>query len=292
MCSPAAVIATGAGVGVFGGYMGYQNQKSANRQQAQFAMQNAQLMNQQYMMQSAFQAMQATAMMGQSDAFMRQAGAFMSQSQIAARTGEILQHAQMYRASQAERERDEQARKAAEMRRQLIGGGKVAFAANGVLLASRPQSTVVMWEQDEVADLAFELSNIKRVADSEIFGFVQQGYQDRMQALFTAESLRLQGEGARIEAGNARINAAGSLAQSRISLINAEIAILQGQATVAGLDAASNAALWNLIGNLGGIGMSAGLYASGGFSWNAPPASEFPGITNTRQNPLLHSYNN
>ena len=293
MCSAAAVIGIGAGVGLFGSYMGYQGAASSAKQQGRLAMQNAAMQQQQFMMQSAFQAMQAQALMGQSGAFMSQASAFMQQADIAARTGEILQDAQMYRASQAEMERDQQAKRAAQLRRQLIGEGRTRFAANGVLLESRPQSAVAMWEQDEVADLAFELSNIKRVADNEIFGFVTQGYQDRMQALFTAEGLRLQAEGARIDAGNARINAAGSMAQSRISEINGQIAILSGQAAAAQADAASDAALWNFIGSIGGIGMSVGSFAAGGgFSKNAPPPPSYPGITNSPENLLTHIYNN
>ena len=291
MCSPAAAIGIGAGVGVLGSYMGYQGAVSAARQQGQLAMQNAALQQQQYMMQSAFQAMQAQALMAQSGAFMSQASAFMQQADIAARTGEILQDNQMYRAAQAERERDEAARRASEMRRQLIGGGKVTFAANGVLLESRPQSAVAMWEQDEVADLAFELSGIKRMADNEIFGFVMQGYQDRMQGLFNAEALHLQAEGAKIEAGNARINAAGSMAQSRISQINGQLAILAGQATVAQLDSAADQAMWSFIGSLGGLGMSVGLFAArGGFSKNEPPPPSYPGITNSPENLLTHTY--
>ena len=290
MCSAGALIGIGAGVGLFGSYMGYRGAASAAKQQGRLAMQNAALQQQQYMMQSAFQAMQAQALMAQSGAFMSQASAFMQQADIAARTGEILQDNQMYRAAQAERERDEAARRASEMRRQLIGGGKVTFAANGVLLESRPQSAVAMWEQDEVADLAFELSGIKRVADNEIFGFVMQGYQDRMQGLFNAEALHLQAEGAKIEAGNARINAAGSMAQSRISLINGQLAILGGQATVAQLDAAADAALWNFIGSIGGLGMSVGLFAAGGgFSGKAAQPS-YPGITNSPENLLTHTY--
>ena len=282
MCSPAAVIGIGAGVGLFGGYMGYRGAASAAKQQGRLAMQNAMMQQQQFMMQSAFQAMQAQALMQQSGAFMQQADAFMMQSSIAARTGEILQDAQMYRASQAEMERDHQAKRAAELRRQLIGEGRTRFAANGVLLESRPQSAVAMWEQDEVADLAFELSGIKRMADNEIFGFVMQGYQDRMQGLFNAEALHLQAEGAKIEAGNARINAAGSMAQSRISQINGQLAILAGQATVAQLDSAADQAMWSFIGSLGGLGMSVGSFAAvGGFSKNAPPPPSYPGITNS-----------
>lgn len=292
MCSPAAIIGIGAGVGVVGSYMGYREAVSAARQQGRLAMQNAALQQQQFMMQSAFQAMQAQALMAQSDAFTSQASAFMQQADIAARTGEILQDNQMYRAAQAERERDEHARRAAEMRRQLIGSGKTTFAANGVLLESRPQSAVAMWEQDEVADLAFELSGIKRMADNEIWGYVTQGYQDRIQGLFNAEALHMQAEGARIEAGNARINAAGSMAQSRISQINGQLAILGGQATVAQLDSAADQALWSFIGSLGGLGMSVGSFAAGGnFSRNAAPAAtSYPGITNSPGSLLTHTY--
>ena len=289
MCSPAVLIGAGAVAGGVASVAGYVSTRDAMQQQSALAMQNATMQQQQYMMQSAFQAMQASAFMSQSGALMRQADAFIDQSKIAAKTGEILQENQMFRAAQAERERDEQARKATVMRKQLIGEGTTRFAANGVLIESRPQSAVAMWEQDEVADLAFELSNIKRIADNEIFGFVQQGNQDRIQSLFSAEAMRLQAEGAKIEAGTAAINAQGAMMQSRLSVISGQMAIVSGRATAAQADAATDAALWNMIGNLSGIGMNVGtMMASGGASRTAKPT--YPGISNTPQSPLVHTY--
>ena len=115
-----------------------------------------------------------------------------------------------------------------------------------------------MWEQDEAADLAFELQGIKRIADNEVWGYVTQGTQVKLQSLFDAQSLKLQADGAKIEASNARINAAGSMAQSRISAINANIAILEGQNAVAQGNAATDASFWNMLGSIGGFGFSMG----------------------------------
>lgn len=266
MCSPAAFIGAGIGAGaglsIVSGIGQYYNAKTYGSQQAALAQQTAAMQNMQYQMQAAFQRMQAGAFRTQSAALLHQADAYMAQSAIAARTGEILQANQMHRAAQAEYERDQKAAQTTQIRRLLIGEAKTQFAANGVLLETRPQSAVAMWERDEVTSMAFELQEIKRLADNEIFGYVQQGYQDRMQGLFQAEALRMQAAGSRIDAGNAIIQAAGANAQARISLINGQIALLGGQAATAQARANTNAALWNLIGNIGGVGMSLGMYGA------------------------------
>lgn len=274
---PLMVIGGIAGVGA--SYMNYQNTRDLMGQQNVATMATARLQQQQYLMQSAMQAQQAAALMGQSGALMRQADAYVMQSGIAAKTGELLQANEMRRASQAQREAEEQSRRAAEMRRQLIGEGKVKFAANGVLLEGRPQAAVAMWEQDEAADLAYELSGIKRQVDNEVWGYVFNGSQQRMQGLFDAQALKLQGDATRIEAGTAQANAAASLAQSRLSRINAQSAMLQANATIANNNAATQGALWNLIGSIGGIGMSMGTMFAGRSA--SQPATYYPGVINS-----------
>lgn len=284
----------GAGLGLLSSYMGYRNSAAAARQQGQNAMMTAQLQAQQYRMMSAMQMQQAGAFGAQSAALMRQSAAFMDQAAITAKTGEILQSNQLVRAAQAQEEAEHQTRRTAEIRRQLVGTAKVQFAANGVLLESRPQSSVAMWEQDEAADLAYEMHGIKKQVDNEVWGYVTQGSQDRLQSLFNAASLGLQAQSSQIEAGTAGINAASAAAQARISSVNAQTAILSGQAARDQANAAAQASFWNFLGNVGSLGMAAGAYgasrgavspaASGGGSVN------YPGITNTQQSPLVHTY--
>lgn len=279
MCPSAGIgILLGIGATAVGvsAYQQYNIAQDAARTQATLAMQQGQMQYQQYMMQSAFQSMQAAAFMNQSSMLTDQAAAYQQQAQIAKTTGDILQQQQMMRAAQVEEERDRLAQVASTKRRLLIGEGKVKFAANGVLIESRPQSAVAMWEQDEVADLAYELSEIKRSADNEIFGFVSQGYQDKLQSLFTAEGLRLQGEATKIEAYNARINAAGSEMQSAISGANAAMAMIQAQAGVAAANQQADTALWGMVGSLAGLGMQGATMASG-MSRNSSPTGQNQG---------------
>ncbi|HRT05701.1 MAG TPA: hypothetical protein P5204_08385, partial [Kiritimatiellia bacterium] len=210
------------------------------------------------------------AYMAQSGAFVKQANAFVAQAQIAARTGQILQANEMVRASQAEKEAEEQSRRAAELRRQLIGGAKTQFAANGVLLESRPQSAVAMWEQDETADLAFELMGIKEKRDNEVWGYVWNGNQARLQGLFDAQALKLQGDASMIEAGNARINASSAMAQSRIALLEAQMAGTNWLGVRAAGNANVDAARWNMYSSIGGSAATIGTVA---YSRSASPTA-------------------
>lgn len=287
----------GGALGIGGAVMGYANTRDLMKQQNATTLATAGLQQQQYMIQAAMQAQQAAAFASQSGALVRQADAYVMQSQIAAKTGEILQQNEMLRATQAQREADEQSRRAAELRRQMIGEGKVRFAANGVLLEGRPQSAVAMWEQDEVADLAYELSGIKRQVDNEVWGHIFSGSQQRMQGLFDAQAMKLQADASRIEAGTAGANAAAAMAQGRLAQINAQTVMLQAQSSIAANNAATQSALWNMIGSIGGIGMSMGTMAynrstvnSGANPGGGGTPATYQGISNTRQNPLVHTY--
>ncbi len=245
-----SVLSAGASV------MNYFNTADAMADQASTALSTSRLVASQYTQQSAFNIAQANAMRVLSGAYMNQAAAFSTQAGIAARTGSILMATEMHKASQAEKEGEQRSAKAAERRRLFIGQGKAKFAANGVLIDSRPQSAVNMWEQDEIADLAFELHGIKEEVENEVWGHIWNGYHARMQGLFDAQALELQAEGARIEAGNANLSADGFMMESRINQINAQTAILEGHAAAEAAENATDAALWDMIGSIGGTGMN------------------------------------
>ena len=258
----AIVYAVGAAVSAISAYAQYDNARESARRQTQLAQQNSAMQMRQYQMQSAMLASQSQAYMAQSSALDRQAAEYMKQADIANTTGKILQTNEMVRAAQAQKEADEQSRRAAEMRRQLVGGVRTQFAANGVLLESRPQSAVSMWEADEENDLAYELSGIRERRDNEVWGYVWNGNQARMQGLFDAQALRLQSDATRIEAGNARISAAEASAQSRISRINSYIAATSWMTVEAQGRANVQSAEYGFYGSLGGIGMAAGAYGA------------------------------
>ena len=257
----AALAVTGALVAGYSSYKQYETSKSYAHQQTILARANGFAQMRQLQMQSAMLAQQANAYMAQSGAFVRQADAYVMQAQIAERTGQILQANEMARASQAEKEAEEQSRRAAELRRQMIGGAKTQFAANGVLLESRPQSAVAMWEQDETADLAYELMGIKDKRDNEVWGYVWNGNQARLQGLFDAQALKLQGDASMIEAGNARINASSAMAQSRIALLEAQMAGTNWLGVRATGNANVDAAQWNMYSSIGGSAATIGTVA-------------------------------
>lgn len=280
MGQAAGLIIYGIGAAVAAGsaYAAYDSARESARRQTQLAQQNSAMQMRQYQLQSAMMANQSRAYMAQSSALDRQAGEYLKQADIAATTGKILQANEMARAAQAQKEADEQSRKAAEMRRQLVGGVRTQFAANGVLLESRPQSAVAMWEQDEENDLAYELSNIRERRDNEVWAYVWNGNQARMQGLFDAQALRLQSDATRIEAGTARISAAEASAQSRISRINSFIAGTSWMSVQAQGRANVQSAQWNFYGALGGVGMAAGSFAaSKNSSASASPATSSSG---------------
>lgn len=256
-----ALVVVGSLISAYSSYRQYSSAQDSARRQTQLAqMQSAQQMRQ-FQLQSAMYASQAGAFGAQAGALTKQADEFLKQAKFANTTGKILQSNEMVRAAQAQREAEEEARRSAELRRQLVGGAKTMFAANGVLLESRPQSAVAMWEQDETADLATELMGIQDKRDNEVWGHVWSGNTARMQGLFDAQSLKLQSDASKIEAGAARANAATASAQSRIASIDAMIASTSWMAVREQGRANVDAARWNMYSSIGGAVASVGSYA-------------------------------
>ena len=234
----------GAALGIGASVMNYQNTVQTTRQNAQMALMGAQMQANQYRLQSAM-------LMGQSGAYAQQAGMFQQQAAFSSRMGEIARAQENYRAKQSQTEAEQVTQKAAEARRQLVGQGKTMFAANGVMLEARQGAATAMWEQDEAADLAFEMDTIKQNSENETFGYVWNGYSEHLQGLFDAQAQSIQASGA-------AMNAASSRAEAGISLINADSALLQGRAQAAAAEAQQEQALWGMISNIGGSLLSVG----------------------------------
>lgn len=216
MCSPMAlgVVAGGAqlGSGLFGVYNAYQ-QAGAYRQQAGL-----------YGNEATVLELQA----GQYDKQAGQAGA-MGRFQAALERSRGAQTQVQAEANQVE---------AAKVRQQVVGAGKTAFAANGVLLEGRAGSATAMWEQDEAADLAYEQALIKQNADNEVFGYLANAKMAEAQGAAQAGAYRAQGVAS-------RINAQSALMQAGLARKAGQTAIWQGYA-----------------GLLGNVGQGAGQFAS------------------------------
>lgn len=216
MCSPVALGAISAGSSVMGGAVGLH---SAYQQAGQYRTQAGIYGN-----QAAVYGLQANAFEGQAN-FARAMGGY----QAALDTT---------RASQAQLQGEINQGEAAKQAQQVVGAGKTAFAANGILLEGRAGSAPAMWEQDEAAALAWEQSIIKTNADNEVFGY-----------LANANMARAQG----------RMQAAGYLSQADAARINAQSALLQaGMARSAG----RAAIITGYAGLLGSAGQGAGSYGS------------------------------
>jgi hypothetical protein len=134
---------------------------------------------------------------------------------------------------------------------QLIGSAKAMFAKNGVLVVDRADSAVMMWEQDEISDLGFELNQIQMNVANEAGAHIHNGYMEKLQALFDAEGLSIQAMGAAINAHASSLAAANALTQARQAEYSSQTSLLTGQASASAANAQSQAAGWNLIASLG-----------------------------------------
>jgi len=74
--------------------------------------------------------------------------------------------------------------------RQLIGKGKVAAAANGIMLESRAESLASMWEQDANAELAYDNAKIDYNAQLEAWGYRENARRLRQQGRLGVRTAR------------------------------------------------------------------------------------------------------
>lgn len=79
---------------------------------------------------------------------------------------------------------------AARRNRQLVGKAKVAAASNGVMLETRAESLVNMWEQDQNAELAYDASKIDYNAQLEAWGYRENARRLREQGRLGVRSAR------------------------------------------------------------------------------------------------------
>lgn len=75
------------------------------------------------------------------------------------------------RAMYAQKQGEVEAAAAEKRHRQLAGAGLTAFAGNGVLLESRPDSAVAMWEVDQAKEAAWDKELIRNNAELSAWGF-------------------------------------------------------------------------------------------------------------------------
>lgn len=106
---------------------------------------------------------------------------------------------------------DIQLQKVNKERRQKIGSGRAAFAANGVLVDS---GAAGMWEQDEAADAAIEKLMVMQAAEDQAYGHLTRAQGLLAQGYSQASSIYA-------NAGSAYSNAAQSAAQGISSALNA-----------------------------------------------------------------------
>lgn len=66
--------------------------------------------------------------------------------------------------------------------RQLVGKGRTAAAANGVMLEARAESAPAVWEQDAAAELAWEGAKVDYNANLEAWGYMENARQKRIAA--------------------------------------------------------------------------------------------------------------
>lgn len=261
MCVPVLI----AGASVVSGVAaiaGYRQQQSALRAMEQNALVSSQFQSRMYNLQSSMLTAQSGLFAESASAFARQSGMFMEQSEWARRLGMIQSAHEFARARQAENDAERDSLVAAEQRRQKIGSGVVAFAANNVAVDA--SSAVQLWEQDEVADLAFEMENITEARDNEVYGYVWSGHTAAIQGLFEAQSYAIQAQGSLINAAAQSAHAANAAGEAGIATMQASNALLAGEAAAAQYRSQRRQNTWNLVGSLAGMGTDLGLMAAGG----------------------------
>lgn len=94
------------------------------------------------------------------------------------------------RAGQAQQAAEVEKMDLARKQRQLIGSGRAAAAANGVMLEGRAESSPAMFEQDAEAELAWDNAKIDYNANLESWGYMENAAAQRRQA----KSLRSMGK--------------------------------------------------------------------------------------------------
>lgn len=114
-------------------------------------------------------------------------------------------------------------------RREKIGEGMAAFAANGVLLESRADSATAMWEQDEEADAVVEKLSVMQQAENEIYNMRVAAQQHLVEGKMAMAGYYAQAAGIYSAASGQYANAAGYYAQGAGQYASAASAALQAQ---------------------------------------------------------------
>lgn len=229
------------------------------------------------LMQSQMLLRQSSAFESSAAAYSKQAGMFMDQAKYAKKIGEMRSAQEYARARQAEIDAERASVTANEQRRQKIGGAIATFAGHGVSVDAGNISAVSLWEQDEVADLAFEMGNIKEKRDNEVWGYMFQGNEDRMQGLFDAQALAIQAQGALINAAGDRARANYAYGDSLIARQRAALIDYQGASAINQMNNQQIANFWQQFQYNGGGGGMGGMGGGGGGSGGSMSYGDYGG---------------
>ena len=94
-----------------------------------------------------------------------------------------------------------EAKDLARRQRQAVGKGKVAAAANGVMLEARAESAPAMWEQDMAAELAWDREKLFHNANQRARAYYEEARQLRIGAKNVRRSSNLKAATALIKGG-------------------------------------------------------------------------------------------
>ncbi len=192
-------------------------------------------------------------------------------AEYAVKAGKANARAERLLAARIQNVEDIELQAASKRRRELVGEGRAAFAANGVLLESRAGAATAMWEQDEAADAAIERLQIMQAAEDKAYGHLTAAQQRLAEGYSGAAS-------AMGSAGQAYSGAAQTAASGYTAAVNA-LGALQ---SAAGVQKPSGTALaLDIVGNIaGGVGAIYQANAGSGVKKTATPKTDEPALLN------------
>lgn len=203
--------------------------------------------------------------LGQGKMMMASGRAYASSAKSAIKIGKYNARNDRLLAARVDPMEQRQLEEAILERRAKVGLGLTGAAANGILLESRSDAAVAMWEQDEAADLAYEQTLIMQQAEDTVWNLRMSANQKEAEGYGQAAGLYGQAASAAasawqsfMQASNARQDALEAQRQAKKSKKNG---IVQALSSVAGT---GFGAIWGPAGALigGSVGNAVGAFAT------------------------------
>lgn len=174
----------------------------------------------------------------QGDMFMKSSRAYSGAAKKMIAVGKANAKQERLKASQVQTYTDAQISETVKEGQQAVGNGKVAFAANGILLEDRSGSSVAMWEQDEAADNAYQQLLVLQNSENTIWNYmmsanqkIAEGYGNAAGMYGQAASMAAQAYSSRLQSQYAYADAESAKKAAKKSKIGA---IVGGAGSVVG----------------------------------------------------------